>query len=137
MISLILGVSINSYANTYELLQIYENPLDAPAVAKCKGNASCNAFVALSKHYDEIPEDYQYQNYAYIRLMANDGRADILTEAFRYNTSRSLDLLNSASRFNHAKESYENDKAKHPDTYTYARGLAVLLYIEDENGWTR
>ena len=46
------------------------------------------------------------------RLDKGETLDDILTEAFRYNTSRSLDLLNSASRFNHAKESYENDGSR-------------------------
>lgn len=117
------------YANNFEtMMNIYNNPKSAPKAKMCKGNAYCNAFVALSKQWQNIPNNYRYKGQYDIKASArkgvtydSQGRNIGLHSGFSFYAPRSNQIINSAENINHL---VNNEGA-----------LAVLLYIEDKNGW--
>lgn len=126
------AVSSTSFAGLPEMMKIYNNPKSAPPTSACKGDSYCNGFVALSKQWNNIPDTYRYKGEYDIKAYArkgitfdHQGRNIGLQRGFYFQTDRSNDLIDGADHFVASKNQRLNTEA----------GLAVLLYIEDKNGW--
>lgn len=129
LFTLLSSLSIPAFANLDNMMKIYHNPQLAPKVKACKNNIKCNAFMALSRQWQSIPNHYRYKGKWEIKSFArkgitwdNQGRNIGLWKGF-YWTEKSVDYFDAA--LNHLAE---------PEPHI-ERGLAVLLYIEDKNGW--
>ena len=125
--------SVSSFAGLPEMMKIYKNPKVAPKVAACKGDIYCNGFIALSKQWKDIPNSYRYQGQFDIKSYAkkgvtydSEGRNIGLEMGFGLSTDRSHKFIDGLDKYIEAKGHI-------PDSYE--GGLAVLLYIEDKNGW--
>lgn len=117
-----------------EIMNIYNNPKLAPKVAECKSDVYCNAFMALSKKWKGIPDSYRYKGDFDIKEYAkngitydNQGKNIGLKQGFYFYTERTNQIIDGIDK-------YIETESKIPDNYE--GGLAVLLYIEDKNGWT-
>lgn len=128
MVGALLLLSIVSNAGLPEMMKIYHNPNLAPKAKQCKGNQDCNAFMALSKHWNEIPNNYRYQGEFDIKSYAkkgktwdNQGRNIGLHKGFYLYTDKAIQYQEAG--FENLSEPY------------IERGFAVLLYIEDKNHW--
>lgn len=132
-LALALAVSASSsFAGLPEMMKIYNNPSLAPKVKGCSGNVYCNGFIALSKKWNEIPESYRYKGEWNIKSYAKDGvtyddqgRNIGLQRGFYFYTETSNNLIEGV------------DKLGTISGINYEGGLAVLLYIEDKNGWAK
>lgn len=131
-LAITLAVSTSSFAGLPEMMKVYNNPKLAPKVKACKGDTYCNGFMALSKQWKDIPNSYRYKGKYDIKTFAkegvtynNQGKSIGLESQFYYYTDRSNKLWDGIDK-------YEGDI---PDSYE--GGLAVLLYIEDKNGWAK
>lgn len=130
-------LSSNALAGLPEMMQIYTNPKSAPQIKACKGNTNCNAFTALAKQWQAIPKNYRYHGFN-IRRDAAIGDGYGLNKGFVLNKERSQELVGDYDNSTSAYSIYYNGGSK-PKTHEriFAQGLAVLLYIEDKNGWSR
>ncbi len=113
------------------MMKIYNNPESAPTVVKCQKNTKCNAFVALSKQWQSIPKSYRYHGFD-IKDMAKNGDGYGLNKGFYFITERTNELKDAGEEVY-----YAGGKMGKKDEYVFARGLAILLYIEDKNGWAK
>lgn len=127
LLPLVLIASVNSFAGLPEMIKIYNQPNLAPKVRLCKGNKDCNAFVALSKQWKFIPNNYRYDGFN-IKAQSKDGitwdkqgRNIGLAKGFNLNTEKS-------NRFADMGLELTGDRY-------YEHGYAVLLFIEDKNNW--
>lgn len=127
--------SMSSFAGLPEMMKVYNNPKIAPKVAICKGNSYCNGFVALSKQWTDIPNSYRYKGKFNIKADArrgitydSQGRHRGLSNGFYFYNDKTRKFM---ERGDILVERDINLSA------TYERGTAVLLYIEDKNGWVR
>ena len=118
-----------------EMMTIYNNPKLAPQVHGCKGNTYCNAFIALASQWRAIPDSYRYHGEYDIKASAKDGvtyddqgRNVGLHSGFYFQTEMSQKLIDGADAY------VETEKQA---TWNHESGLAVLLYIEDKNGWSK
>lgn len=111
------------------MMKVYKNPLSAPKVATCKGNINCNAFTALAKQWQEIPKTYRYDGFD-IRKQAAQGDGYGLSKGFSLATDRSV-------AFQEAGDTvyYNGGSKPRASEAVFGQGMAVLLYIEDKNGW--
>lgn len=122
--------STGSFAGLPEMMKIYNNPASAPKVAACKGDIYCNGFVSLSKQWQSIPNSYRYNGFdikSYARkgvTFDSQGRNIGLHSGFYFQTDRTSDFINGSDSFKGNNLNIEG-------------GLAVLLYIEDKNGWAK
>lgn len=113
-----------------QMMKIYNNPQLAPPVYLCQGDIYCNAFSALSQYWIYIPDDYRYQGEFNIKYQAQIGDGYGLNKGFTLSQEQSILL---AERGDLA---YYNSGGKSPEQEKiFAEGLAVLLYIEEINGW--
>lgn len=126
--------STASFAGLPEMMKIYNNPKLAPKIAACKGDVYCNGFIALSKQWKDIPNTYRYQGQYDIKSYArkgvtydDQGRNIGLYKGFYFQTDRTQDFI----------EAFDNMYYKDQDLVNNQGGLAVLLYIEDKNGWAK
>lgn len=129
----IIIVSGSSFAGLPEMMKVYDNPKIAPKIAACKGDTYCNGFMALSKQWKSIPNSYRYKGEYDIKAYAKDGvtydnqgRNRGLQNSFYWSTDKSNSFIGSLDK-------YIETTGGMPDSYE--GGLAVLLYIEDKNGW--
>ena len=127
--------SVSSFAGLPEMMKTYENPKSAPKISACKGDTYCNGFIALSKQWKDIPNSYRYKGEYDIKAYARDGatyddqgRNQGLESGFYWSTDKSNSFIRGLDK-------YIETKGHIPDSYE--GGLAVLLYIEDENGWVK
>ncbi len=135
-LTLVLAISSTySFAGLPEMMNTYNNPKTAPNVSECKGDIYCNGFIALSKQWRDIPDSYRYEGAHDIKYYAkrgwtydDQGRNRGLSMGFGWSADRS-------NRFIEGAEYYTDNRGYIPDHYE--GGLAVLLYIEDKNGWTK
>lgn len=135
LIALALTVSsISSFAGLPEMMKVYNNPKSAPKIATCKGDIYCNSFIALSKQWKDIPNSYRYRGED-IKAYAKDGatydeqgRNIGLESGFFLSTNKSQKMHEGVDKYFEAKGYV---------TESNQRGLAVLLYIEDKNGWAK
>jgi hypothetical protein len=118
------------YAGLPEMMKIYKNPSSAPKVTACKGNVNCNAFTALAKQWQGIPKTYRYDG-SDIRKDAAQGDGYGLNKGFILATDRSI-IFQEAGE----KVYYDGGSKPRESEATFGQGLAVLLYIEDKNGWS-
>lgn len=126
--------SASSFAGLPEMMKIYNNPKSAPKVVACKGDIYCNSFIALSKQWPNIPNTYRYQGYD-IKADAksnisydNQGRGVGLEKGFYFRKDRTINFIEGAHKYIETKKQTSNN---------HEGGLAVLLYIEDKNGWAK
>ncbi len=130
-LSLALAVSASSsFAGLPEMMKIYNNPSLAPNTEYCSvSDDNCKAFTALAKQWQSIPVSYRYKKKWDIRKDAADGDAYGLNKGFYLYKEKSVDLRDAAEVY------YDFSSPK--KEAVYARGLAVIMYIEDKNGWTK
>lgn len=114
-----------------DMMRFYNQPDTAPAIAECKGNTLCNAFVALAKQWQAIPSNYRYKGFD-IRQQAAQGDGYGLNKGFTLQAAQSIALSEAAEPVFYAG----GGKSKAQERI-FAQGLAVLLYLEDQNGWAR
>lgn len=119
--------NVNSTANHHSsaLMIYYNNPEIAPQTYQCQGNILCNAFVALANQWQSIPVDYRYDSFD-IRKQAEEGDGYGLYKGYTLNNPRSIELSETGESFFY----YNNDEN---NEIIFARGLAILLYLEDVN----
>lgn len=133
LVALALTISsVSSFAGLPEMMKVYNSPKSAPKIAGCKGDIYCNGFVALSKQWKDIPDSYRYKGEYEIKSYARKGvtynsRGNNigLHKGFYWYTDKSNSFLESIRK-----------EGKDPKNLNIEGGLAVLLYIEDKNGWT-
>ena len=124
---LALSVSSFSQAGLKEMMKIYNNPSSAPNTEYCAvSDDNCKAFTALAKQFDSIPKSYRYHGFD-IRKDALAGDNYGLNKGFYYNTDRTNEILEGGDVY----FDFESKKK----SLISAKGMAVLLYIEDKNGW--
>lgn len=112
-----------------QMMNIYQNPQSAPPVYLCQGDIYCNAFFALSQYWVHIPDSYRYQGEFNIKFSAQIGDAYGLNKGFTLKKEQSVLLADSINLY------YANSGENSSQEKTLSEGLAVLLYIEDMNGW--
>lgn len=133
---LIFGLLFSSFcfADLDEMMKIYNNPEYSPEIDGCRGAAYCNGFVALSKLWTQIPDDYLYLGEYDIKDLARinitfaeeDGRGIGIARGFYFYQEKTLNFRDAVGlKFVHNK--YINHEA----------GLAILLYIEEQNNWIK
>lgn len=118
-----------------EMMKIYNSPELAPQAQGCQGDIYCNAFIALSNQWKAIPDSYRYNGEYDIKAYAksgvsydDQGRNVGLEKGFYFRTERSQMLIDGVGNY--------TETEKHTP-WNYEGGLAVLLYIEDKNGWAK
>ncbi len=112
-----------------DLMKLYNNPRLSPEISTCKGNIYCNTFIALSKEWRNIPDSYRYQGEFDIKSEAgngitydDNGRNIGLERGFYFYTEQTQKIKSGVENLESLPHDYEG-------------GLAILLYIEDKNGW--
>ena len=137
LIALALTVSsVSSFAGLPEMMKVYNNPKSAPKIATCKGDIYCNSFIALSKQWKDIPNSYRYQGKWDIKAFAkrgvtynNQGRnIGLESQGYYLHTDKANKISEGVSKYIETKKHTPDDNEG---------GLAVLLYIEDKNGWAK
>ena len=121
--------ALPAYANNAAMMKYYNNPQAAPKVPKCKGNAYCNAFVALAKQWKSIPNNYRYEQFNIKEYAAKGDWFDLINGEFPIGLAGNGFELRVAGY----NTFYEGGASK-ADLRLYAQGLAVILYLEDTNG---
>lgn len=121
-----MAFSLSAYAAPAEMMKYYNNPRLAPKVAECKGNVNCNAFVALAKQWQKIPNNYRYQGEFNIKRDAALGDGYGLNKGFSLSHEQSQNLSETGEMF-----FYDGGSKSKAKERIFAQGLAVLLYIED------
>lgn len=127
---LALTISTSSFAGLPEMMKVYNNPKSAPQAAECNRKTQCNAFVALANQWQAIPNNYRYQGFD-IKKQAKQGDGYGLNKGFSLATDKSIALAEAGENTFYSGGSKAATKER-----IFAQGLAVLLYIEDKNGWT-
>ncbi|MEG6547666.1 hypothetical protein V6C59_17545 [Acinetobacter bereziniae] len=121
-----LMISTSSFA-FMEIMALYRNPQISEKIPRCKGNIDCNTFVSLANSYPSLKLSIK-NNYPALLEYAEQGEGKKLDDEIWLYQDRSKKILK-AGKAIYAKNTNPNDK------YIYARGLAVLLFIEQRNGW--
>ena len=126
------STTVTSDKSSYTaMMKLYNQPETAPATAECKGDILCNAFVALAKQWQAIPHNYRYKGFD-IRQQAAQGDGYGLNKGYTLNTQRAIALSEASETVFYAGGAKGKDQER-----IFAQGLAVLLYLEDQNGWAR
>lgn len=127
---ILFSVTTASFAGLPEMMKVYNNPSSAPKVASCRGNIKCNAFTALAKQWQAIPNNYRYHGFN-IKDQARQGDGYGLNKGFSLSQDKSVSLSEAgdAVYYSGGSKGAANERI-------FGQGLAVLLYIEDKNGWT-
>ncbi|WP_353171869.1 hypothetical protein [Acinetobacter rudis] len=113
----------NSYADLNSMQKVYNNPNLAPKVQRCKGDQNCNAFYALSKEWQFIPNNYRLSGFD-VKAYARKSDAYGLRKGFGFETEKAADIaLAGEDVFYHGSKSRADEKL-------VAQGLAVLLYLD-------
>lgn len=121
-------VVTTDYSN---IMAVYHKPELAPTTQECYDSELCNAFVAIAQQWHNIPIDYRYQGFD-IRQQAAIGDAHGLHKGFTLQNQRSIELAEAGNIF-----LYQNANMSGQEVHLFAQGLAMLLYIEDQNGWAQ
>lgn len=130
LLSALSMVGTASFAGLPEMMKVYNNPSSAPKVAACKGNVNCNAFTALAKQWQSIPNNYRYHGFN-IKDQARQGDGYGLNKGFSLSKDKSQNLSEAGDAVY-----YDGGGKGAANERIFGQGLAVLLYIEDKNGWT-
>ncbi len=128
----LLAICGASYSNAGlpEMMKVYNNPTLAPKFSACAGNLYCNGFTALSKQWESIPKNYKYKGKWDIRSMAEKGAAEDLYRGFGFGEEESVHYYLEAG-----SDTYYQYDSRHHNELTFARGVAVILYMKEKNGW--
>lgn len=114
--------TVNSYADVRSLARIYQHPNQAAQVQRCHGNTHCNAFYALAKNWQSIPNSFRLEGFD-VKRYARVGDGYGLHKGFSLQKDRSYNLANAGEAV------FYNGSPS--DEKIYAQGLAVLLYLEN------
>ncbi|WP_291373989.1 hypothetical protein [Acinetobacter sp. UBA6720] len=125
-ISVCLFTTSLSHANVKSMTQIYNHPQSAPKVQRCKGNQNCNAFYALSKQWQSIPDNFKISGIK-LKPYAKSGDGYGLWKGFTLKSNRSIDLSEAGDAV-----FYSGGSNSAADERIFAQGLAVLLYLENK-----
>ncbi|MFW1858711.1 hypothetical protein [Acinetobacter defluvii] len=126
LLLLALTISTPSFA-LIEIMAIYNNPQINVKIPRCKGDINCNTFVSLANSYEGLKLAIK-NNYPMLLEYADQGEGKKLDDEIWLYRDHSKKILK-AGKAIYGKNTNSNDK------YIYARGLAVLLFIEQRNGW--
>lgn len=122
--------STSSFAGLPEMMKIYNNPSLAPNTDYCAvTDDNCKAFTALAKQWQSIPVNYRYKGQWNIRKDAAEGDAYGLYKGFYLYKEKSVELADAGDIY----YDFSNPKKE----AIAARGRAVIMYIEDKNGWAK
>ena len=121
-----LLVATHSHADVTSMTKIYNSPQTAPKVQRCKGNQNCNAFYALSKHWQSIPNNFTSYG-DNIKDYAKSGDGYGLWKGTSFKKQRSINLSQAAEPI-----FYNGGGASTADERIFAQGLAVLIYLENK-----
>ncbi|MBD1230497.1 hypothetical protein IDM33_10145 [Acinetobacter seifertii] len=122
----LLGVTL-SHADVGSMSKIYTNPQSAPQVKRCKGNTQCNAFYALAKDWQSIPNNFKMDGIN-VKAYAKDGDGYGLWKGFTLNSNRAIALANAGDAV-----FFKGGDSSKADERIYAQGMAVLLYLENKS----
>ncbi|MBJ9907158.1 hypothetical protein PYR74_18420 [Acinetobacter bereziniae] len=132
LLSVLSTICVTSFAGLPEMMKIYNNPSSAPKIPACKNDKNCNGFIALSKQWKSIPDSYRYKGQFNIKADAkrgitwdDQGRNVGLQRGFYFNRDQTNALIEGIDKLNNTSK------------INIEGGLAVLLYIEDKNGWAK
>ena len=131
-VNLALIISSSAFADFNSMMKIYNNPNLAPKVAKCHNNTMCNGFIALAQQWQNIPSNYRYKGSFDIKKQAKVGDGYGLNKGYYMYTDRAVDFKDVGDNF-----FWKGGSASKADEAIFGRGLAVLMFIEDKNGWAK
>lgn len=131
LVQILAGVSFaavmsSSYADTAAMQKIYKNPNLAPKAQRCGGDQKCNAFFALSKQWQSIPDNFKISGMK-IKPYAQSGDGYGLWKGFTLSSDRAVALSEAGDAV-----FYSGGSSSKSDERIFAQGLAVLLYIENK-----
>lgn len=115
-----------SHADVNSMTKIYHNPQTAPKVQRCQGNQHCNAFYALSRDWQSIPNNFTTYG-DNIKSYAKRGDGYGLWKGATFKKQRSINLADAGEAV-----FYNAGGASAADERIFAQGLAVLLYLENK-----
>lgn len=122
----LLGATL-SHANVGNMSKIYTSPQSAPQVKRCKGNTQCNAFHALAKDWQSIPNNFKLDGIN-VKSYAKEGDGYGLWKGFTLNSNRAIALANAGDTV-----FFKGGDSSKADERIYAQGMAVLLYLENKS----
>jgi len=126
-LSLGLFGATGSHADIGSMSKLYKNPQSAPQVQRCKGNSKCNAFYALAKDWQSIPNNFKLDGIN-VKAYAKDGDGYGLWKGFTLNSDRAIALANAGDAV-----FFKGGSSSKADERIYAQGMAVLLYLENKS----
>lgn len=129
LLAILVLISNSSFAGLPEMMKIYKNPSLAPNTEYCAVmDDNCKAFTALAKQFDSIPANYRYHGFDIRRdALAADNYG--LNKGFYYYKDRTIEIKDGGDVY--------FDFSSKKKSLISAKGMAVLLYIEDKNGWAK
>lgn len=116
-----------SHADVGSMSKVYSKPESAPQIQRCKGNTKCNAFYALAKDWQSIPNNFKLEGIN-IKSYAKDGDGYGLWKGFTLNSNRAIALANAGDAV-----FFKGGNSSKADERMYAQGMAVLLYLENKS----
>ncbi|NUF83079.1 hypothetical protein [Acinetobacter seifertii] len=122
----LLGATL-SHADVVSMSKVYSKPESAPQVQRCKGNTKCNAFYALAKDWQSIPNNFKLDGIN-VKSYAKDGDGYGLWKGFTLNSNRTIALANAGDTV-----FFKGGDSSKADERIYAQGMAVLLYLENKS----
>ncbi|WP_288400680.1 hypothetical protein [uncultured Acinetobacter sp.] len=127
--SLIIGLlgATLGHADVGSMSKVYSKPQSAPQVQRCKGNNKCNAFYALAKEWQSIPNNFKLDGIN-VKSYAKDGDGYGLWKGFTLNSNRAIALANAGDAV-----FFKGGSSSKADERIYAQGMAVLLYLENKS----
>ena len=115
-----------SHAYVKSMTKIYNSPQTAPKVQRCKGDQNCNAFYALSKQWQSIPNNFRLNGFN-IKADAKAGDGYGLWKGFNLKTDRARSLAEAGDEV-----FFGGGSGSKADERIFAQGLAVLIYLENK-----
>ena len=132
LLKIMMGISCAavfsvSHADVATMNKYYKNPNLAPKIKRCNGDQNCNAFYALSKQWQSVPNCFKdsYGTDCSTKKDARIGNGYSLWKGYSLKNERSSDLAWAAEDV-----FYRGGAASKADERIFAEGLAVLIYLE-------
>lgn len=122
----LFGITL-SHADMGTMSKVYSKPESAPQIQRCKGNTKCNAFYALAKDWQSIPNNFKLDGIN-VKSYAKDGDGYGLWKGFTLNSNRAIALANAGDAV-----FFKGGDSSKADERIYAQGMAVLLYLENKS----
>lgn len=119
-----------SHADVATMNKYYKNSSIAPQIKRCQGDQDCNAFYALSKQWQSVPNCFKtsYGPDCETKKQARAGDGYGLWKGASFNNDRSSNLALAAEDV-----FYRGGGASKADERIFAQGLAVLYYLDSKN----